>query len=230
MTKKHLSWLKQEHQLKTFVALMTFISVLSLLCRVCFKCLNTLHLSLQRVLDAPVVLEATQLGLRLFWDWLRCDLERSPAADYPSKRNPAGFAEASCWDEGEQEACSAGWCAEGPWGHEEPCLVARAALGTMVLAGVVMTNLMLLVISLQQAFLAAAPLLQINLEQHCAVCHEFCSKERADNCDKLTLQTVGNNGHCFPSFHIRSPRACVFVGNSWSPEGCHPGYLSASVS
>lgn len=89
MTKQHLSWLKQEYQLKTFVTSMTFIFWLSLLCRGCFKCRNSLHLSLERVLYTLVVLETTQISLRLFWDWFWCDLKRSAAVDYPSKRNPA---------------------------------------------------------------------------------------------------------------------------------------------
>lgn len=105
---------KQEYQLKAFVTLMTLIPRFSLLYRVCFKCLNSSCLSQQRKLDASVILEATQIGLRLFWDWLWRDLERSSAVNYLSKRNPAGFAEASCWDEGEWEACSAQWCAGGP--------------------------------------------------------------------------------------------------------------------
>lgn len=177
MTKKHLSWLKQKYQLKTFVTL-TFISWLCLLCRVCFKCLNSFHLSLQRVLDAPVVLETTQVSLRLFWDWFWCDLGRSSAVDYPSKRNPAGFTEASCWDEGEQEACGARWCAEGPWGDEESCLWHGKHWGTMVLMGVGMTNQQMLVaISAPWAFLAACPLLRINLEQRCAVCCDFAQKK-----------------------------------------------------
>jgi len=57
-------------------------------------------------------------------------------------------------------------------------LVARAALGTMALMGVGMINQqMLLAISVPRAFLAAPPLLRINLEQCCAVCRDFAQKE-----------------------------------------------------
>lgn len=114
MIKKHFSWFKQEYQLKAFVTLMTLIPRFSLLYRVYFKCLNSSCVLQQRMLDASVILKATQIGLSLFWDWLWRDLERSSAVNYISERNPAGFAEASCWDEGEWEACSAQWCAGGP--------------------------------------------------------------------------------------------------------------------
>lgn len=65
MIKKHFSLFKQEYWLKAFVILMTSISRFSLLHRV-FQMPKFFILSQQRMLDASVILEATQIGLRLF--------------------------------------------------------------------------------------------------------------------------------------------------------------------
>lgn len=58
----------------------------------------------------------------------------------------------------------------------------------------------------------------------------FCSKEQTDNCVKLILQTVGNDGFSFSSYHLHSPKTCVSVRTCWSPESCHPNSVNYSFN
>lgn len=88
-------------------------------------------------------------------------------------------------------------------------LVAWAALETAVLGGTGMANQqVLLTVSVPQAFLATILLLLlIDLEQGCAVCHNFAQKEEPIIVINWSCKQCGTIGAVFhlPTFTVPAP-------------------------